>query len=267
MRDVEAYFLPVMLLERAHVLKKGGVVRTSERPLIPKVIHYTWFSGEPLPESLQKCVDSWKRFCPDYTILRWDTGNYDVAKHTYTRQAYAHRKWGFIADMARLDIIYQNGGIYLDADVELLRPLDSLLYEPGFCSTEKWGIVSGAVFGARAGCAAIKSMLDYRAGVPFQYSDGTLNLTSSGTYDTLPLIRQGLKVNGETQVIADGEMTVYASDFFQPYDYTSGELRITQNTFSIHHFDGGWLGEAEAKKRAETRLHYQEFLSRLEETL
>ena len=83
-------------------------------------------------------------------------------------------------------------------------------------------------------------------------------------YDTLPLIQQGLKMNGETQIIANGEMTVYSSDFFQPYDYASGELHTTKNTFSIHHFDGGWLGEAETKGRAKTQLRYKEFLSRLE---
>lgn len=262
--NVEAYFLPIMLLDIAHASKKVGVVRTSDVPLIPKKIHYTWFSGEPIPVNLQKCIDTWKRVCPDYEIVRWDTNNYDISKREYTRQAYAHRKWGFIADMARLDIIYQNGGIYLDVDVELLRPLDSLLYEPGFCSTEKWGIVSGAVFGAQAGNPAIKSILDYRSTVIFQNPDGTLNLTSSGTYDTLPLIQQGLKMNGETQIIANGEMTVYSSDFFQPYDYASGELHTTKNTFSIHHFDGGWLGEAETKGRAKTQLRYKEFLSRLE---
>lgn len=262
--DAEAYFLPIMLLEHAHALKESDIICTSETPLIPKKIHYTWFSGEPVPENLRQCIDSWKRFCPDYEIIRWDTSNYDVSRNEYTRQAYAHRKWGFVADMARQDIIYRNGGIYLDADVELLRSLDSLLYQPAFCSTEKWGIVSGAVFGAEAGNPVIGSMLDYRKNVSFLYPDGSLNLTSSGTYDTLPLMEQGLKVNGETQVIADGRMVVYASDFFQPYDYISGEMNITKNTFSIHRFDGSWLGGEEARRRAETRKHYQDFLGRLE---
>lgn len=263
--DADAYFLPIMLLELAHRPKSGSVVPASDMPLIPKKLHYTWFSGEPLPENLQRCLNTWKRFCPDYEIIRWDTGNYDVTKYEYTRQAYERKKWGFIADLARLDIIYQNGGIYLDADVELLRGLDSLLCQPAFCSTEKWGIVSGAVFGAQAGNPVIKTMLDYRKQLSFLNPDGSPNLTSSGTYDTLPLIKRGLKVNGETQLIANGQMTVYSSDFFQPYDYTSGETRITQNTFCIHHFDGGWLTEGEAKKRAETQRQYQRFLARLED--
>lgn len=263
MANTEAWFLPIMMLDIAHAPKEGGVIRTSETPLIPKKIHYCWFSGNLIPQPLQMCIDSWKRYCPDYEIIRWDKSNYDVGKSLYMKQAHEHKKWGFVSDYARLDILYQHGGIYLDTDVELIRGLDELLYQPAFSSTEKWGIVSGAVFGAEMGNSVIKSMLDYRKKFPFVYSDGSLNRTSSGTYDTLPLIKQGLRVNGETQVIAGGKMVVYSSDFFQPYDYTSGETCMTQNTFSIHHFNGGWLDEDETKKRAETRRYYQEFLSRL----
>jgi len=263
-KNVEAYFLPVMLLNIARAPKKSGVVQTSETPLIPKIIHYTWFSGEPIPESLQLCIDSWKKFCPDYEIIRWDTDNYDIHKSPYMEQAYAHKKWGFVSDYARLDFLYQYGGVFMDTDVELIHNLDCFLYQPAFSGTEKWGIVSSAVLGACPGNPVIRSLLDYRKDFSFMNADGSLNLTSSGTYDTIPLVERGLKVNGETQVIADGQMVVYSSDFFQPYDYTSGETNLTQNTYAIHHFDGGWLSEDERRRRAETRKHYQSFLSRLE---
>lgn len=264
MEDTEAYFLPIMLLDIAHTLREGGVIRTSNTPLIPKKIHYCWFSGNPIPEPLQMCIDSWKKYCPDYEIIRWDESNYDVEKNLYMKQAHEKKKWSFVSDFARLDILCQHGGIYLDTDIELLRNLDELRYQPAFCGVEKWGVVSSAACGAEPENPVIRSMLNYRKNVSFLNLDGSLNLTSSGTYDTLPLIKQGLKVNGETQVIADGEMAVYSSDFFQPYDYTSGRTNITQNTFSIHHFDGGWLGRDEAEKRVKTRQHYQEFLTILE---
>ena len=266
--EAEAYFLPVMLVENAHTPKAGGAVRTSETPLIPKKIHYTWFSGEPIPSSLQACIDSWKRFCPDYEIIRWDTGNYDVSKYQYTKQAYELRKWGFIADVARLDILYQNGGIYLDVDVELIRNMDELLYQPAFCGVEKGGTVNmGGGSGACPQNPVIKAMLDNRKDEPFVHGDQTLNLTTCGHYETFPLVREGLELNNTTQEIAGGMMTVYASEYFQPFDYMSGEIRLTPNTFSIHHFSGTWLGPEAAEKRAETRRNYRELLGRLEESI
>ena len=264
MEDVEAYFLPIMLLDAAHAPKKSGVIQTSETPLIPKKIHYCWFSGNPIPRPLQSCIDSWRRHCPDYEIIRWDESNYDVGKCLYMKQAYERKKWGFVSDYARLDILYQHGGIYLDTDVELMRNLDELLYQPAFCCAEKWGVINTGVTGAQPENPAIRAMLDFRKDSIFLRSDGSENQTSSGFYDTLPLLKHGMKINLEVQSILNGAMTIYAPEFFQPFDYMSGETHITQNTFSIHHFSGTWLGGAEAKKRAETRRHYQEFLSRLE---
>ena len=88
---------------------------------------------------------------------------------------------------------------------------------------------------------------------------------SSGYYEMIPLIELGYHINGETQLIADGQMTIYASEFFHPFDYVSGETHITKNTFSIHYFSGTWLGEAAAAARTQTMLHYQEFLSKLKD--
>lgn len=264
--NVEIYFLPVMLLDKAHTLKQGGVIKTSERPLIPKKIHYCWFSEKPIPDKLQECMNTWRRFCPDYEIIRWDEHNYDVEKSKYMKQAYACGKWSFVSDFARLDILYQHGGIYLDTDVELLRSLDELLYQPGFCGVEKWGFVNtGAGIGAYPGNPIVEAMLDFRKKATFVRDDGTLNLTTCGYYETLPLIALGLKPGGDTQTVGGGKMTVYASEFFQPFDYVSGETHITQNTFSIHHFSGTWLGRGAALAREKTRREFGEFVSRLEE--
>lgn len=264
--DAETYILPVMLLDIAHMNKEGSITHTSPAPIIPKTIHYCWFSGKPIPDKLQKCIDSWKRYCPDYEIIRWDENNYDIHQVPYMEQAYACRKWGFIPDIARLDLLYRYGGIYLDTDVELLRSLDELLYQPAFCGVEKWGIVNfGGCSGARAGNPVIKAILDFRKDEPFLRKDGSLNQTTCGYYETPPLVKRGLQVNGTTQIIADGMMTVYSSDFFHPFDYISGETRLTQNTFSIHHFSGTWLGEGAAEERIKTQKRYKEFLTGLED--
>lgn len=262
--DAEAWFLPVMLLDIAHAPKQGGVIKTSERTLIPKKIHYCWFSGTPIPDKLRGCIDSWKRFCPDYEIIRWDEGNYDFGKSLYMRQAYERQRWSFVSDVARLDILYRHGGIYLDTDVELRRSLDELLYQPAFCGVEKWGIVNTSMSGAQPGNLVVRAMMDYRKDRPFLYKDGGENWMSSGYYDTLPLIQKGMRPNGETQLIAGSMMTVYAAEFFQPFDYMSGETHITQNTFAIHHFSGAWLGQEAALEREKTRQRFGEFIDRLE---
>lgn len=99
---------------------------------IPKVLHYCWFGGAPKPKNIQNCIRSWKKYCPDYEIIEWNEQNFDVSQSLYTRQAYDARRWAFVADYARLKILYEQGGIYMDTDVELLRPLDDLLAYPAF---------------------------------------------------------------------------------------------------------------------------------------
>ena len=140
----EAYVIPMIQMEETEPGRGSDVIpmKQSDKPLIPRVIHYTWFSGEPIPEHLKKCIDSWSKYAPDYEIKQWTAGNYDIGKNKYMRQAYEHKKWGYIADVARLDILYQYGGIYMDTDVELIRNPDKLLYQTGFCGFEKRGVIN-----------------------------------------------------------------------------------------------------------------------------
>lgn len=240
----------------------GAPVKTSKEAIIPKKIHYCWFSGNPMPAKLESCIDSWKKYCPDYEIIRWDESNYDINQHTYTRQAYQNKKWGFIPDIARLQILYEHGGIYMDTDVELIRSLDDMLYQEAFCGVERWGDVNfGGCSGAVKGHETIRQILEYRVNDPFVNEDGSLNLTTCGYYETKPLIEKGMKVNNTIQIIEG--LTVYSSDFFCPYNYMSGEISITENTFSIHHFNGGWLDEEAVYNRKITRENYRRVLERM----
>ncbi len=236
----DVYIFPQMLVKKCRLFPKQEIRRVSEHPLIPKTIHYCWFGGGEMPEVWKRYQESWKRFCPDYQIVEWNEKNYQVEDRKFTSQAYRHKKWSFVSDMARLDILYKYGGIYLDTDVELTRPLDDLLYQPGFVGVEKWGVVnSGGGCGAVPGHPIIGEILEERLRVPFEYEDGSLNLESSGYYESKPLLSHGFKPNNTVQVI-DG-MTVYSSEFFHPFDYMSKELCITDNTYGIHHFTGSWL--------------------------
>ena len=235
-----SYILPEMLVKAARSFPKYKIKKQSAEPLIPKKIHYCWFGGNAIPEGMQYCINTWKKFCPDYEIIQWDETNYDLSKYTYMLEAYKRQKWAFASDVARLDILYQYGGIYMDTDVELIRSLDDLLYQPGFCGVEKWRIVNtGGGCGVVAGHPMIAHMLKERKKVHFIYEDGTINEESSGTYESMPLVAEGFRPNNTVQTV--NGMTIYSSDFFHPYDYMSKECCITENTFGIHRFFGSWV--------------------------
>lgn len=255
----EAFILPLMqMLENSVENKKW--VKQSDIQRIPKRIHYCWFSGNPIPPMLEKCIESWYQYCPDYEITRWDESNYDINKHLYTKQAYENKKWGFVPDIVRLEILYECGGIYLDTDVELIRCLDELLYQEAFCGVERSGLVNfGGCSGAASGNEVIKEILEKRLNIPFVKSNGTLNLITCGLYETKPLLAKGLQLTNKVQNI-DG-LTVFPSEFFHPYDYTSGELHITENTFAIHHFNGGWLDEKSRENKRKTSEFFKKIMS------
>lgn len=120
--------------------------------MIPKKIHYCWFGRNPLPELAVRCIESWKKYCPDYEIIEWNEDNYDINKISYVKEAYQARKWAFVTDYVRLDVVNQYGGIYLDTDVELLKSLDPLLkYKSFFGMEEGKFIATGLGFGAEKG--------------------------------------------------------------------------------------------------------------------
>ena len=252
LQNVMVCIAPVIQLQERVEPCIKGIYKYSEEPIIPKIIHYAWFSQAPIPEKLQRCIDSWREKCPDYEIVRWDESNFDYMKYTYTRQAYKAKKWAFIPDIARLEILYEYGGFYLDTDVELLKSLDELRFQKGFCGREDWGHVN---FGGGSGCVKhldiVGALLDFRKNVPFILENGQYNVEASGYYETKPLIDRGLSITNRTEIVDD--LTIYASEFFSPYNYISGRENITEQTISIHWFSGGWIGDAGTRYRQETR--------------
>lgn len=211
--------------------------------MIPKIIHYCWFGEADKPDLALKCIESWKKFCPDYVIIEWNENNYDISKNFYMQQAYNAKKWGFVPDFARLDIIYNNGGIYLDTDVEIIKPIDELLNLKGFAGMERIGVVNlGLGFGAEAKHPVVKEMMDSYKNRVFCVGDGVYDLTPSPKIQTSVLQKHGLDNNNSIQFL-DYNFTVFPTEYFCPKSFKTGELNITNNTFSIHHFDASWVGE------------------------
>lgn len=208
---------------------------------IPKVIHYCWFGGNPLPRSAKKCIKSWKKYCPDYKIIRWDESNFDIRENRYAAEAYQCKKWAFVSDYARLKIICDRGGIYLDTDVELLRPLDDLLENQGFLGfqDDDATVATGLGLGAEAGQPMIRAMLDDYRDIPFLKEDGTMDMTSCPHRNTQSLIPFGLRPDGTRQEVCG--LQIFPRDYFCPISLRTGELQKTDNTYSIHHFDASWV--------------------------
>lgn len=208
-------------------------------PVIPKTIHYCWFGGGGMPERFQKNIDAWKKCCPDYEIIRWDESNYDVTKNRYMRQAYEAKKWGFVPDYARMDIVNEYGGIYLDTDVELLKPLDSLLGYEMFCGFEDNShIALGLGFGAHKKHCILEAMIEEYERLEFRKDDGSLNLVASPEYQTRILEKYGLKRDGHIQI--QKEFIALSAEYFAPVN-AYGFGAPTVNSFSVHQYAATWF--------------------------
>lgn len=222
--------------------------------MIPKVIHYCWFGKKDLPKSAQRCMTSWKEKCPDYKIVKWSEENISIDKcPQYVREAYSAKKWAFVSDYVRLLVIYQNGGIYLDTDVELLHSFDDVLDYSAFFGFENSShVATGLGFGAEKGNQILKAMMDEYERINFINNDGSFDLTPCPVRNTRTLTEFGLVNNGTTQVLASN-ILILSPEFLCPISYETGKKRITNNTISIHWFDGSWLTDEDRKAHKESR--------------
>lgn len=207
--------------------------------MIPKIIHYCWFGSGDIPDEDKKRIERWHQICPDYKIQRWDESNYDVKKNQYMYEAYKSKKWGFVPDFARIDIIYNHGGIYLDTDVELLKRPDFLLENRGVFGFESRACINlGHGFGAEAGNELLKKMLDFYSNRHF-IVNGVPDLTASPNFTTKIMEEYGFSMENKKQYIKGN--LLLPTEYFCPRNYISGNLQITKNTVSVHCFSGSWM--------------------------
>lgn len=208
---------------------------------IPKKLHYCWFGEGKMPKLVIKCIDSWKRFCPDYEIIKWDEENFDLDMYKYAREAYDAKKYAFVSDVVRLFVLYTQGGIYLDTDVEIIKPINEFLCLHAFTGFESNTRIPTGIIGAEKGNLWIKDQLEIYSSILFNNGDGTYNCKSNVYYITeISLAKHGFIPNGRKQELKYG-MIIYPKDFFCPKDYSTGQIHLTSNTYAIHHFNGSWI--------------------------
>ena len=222
--------------------------------MIPKKLNYCWFGRGEKPALAQKCIASWKKFCPDYEIIEWNEDNFDIQMNGYTRMCYEQRKYAFLSDYVRLVVVEKHGGVYFDTDVELLRPIDPLLDHPAWFGFEDDECVNtGEGFGAEAGNPAVRAMLaEYDA-----LLDGEHGVISCPVLNTQAMVKQGLKRDGTLQDL--GSAVVYPVEYFNPYDDPTGRLNRTKNTYSVHWYAKSWLSKKAVLRSKLTKPFHRVF--------
>ena len=212
--------------------------------MIRKVIHYCWFGRNPLPKSALKCIDSWRKFFPDYEIKEWNEDNFDVNIIKYTQDAYNAKKYAFVSDYARIWILYNYGGVYFDTDVEVISSMTDIIEKGPFMgfeinnSTEnKIAVNPGLGIGSPSRLELYKDILDVYSNLNF-WIGSKINLYAIVRITTDILTINGLKNVAGAQTV--NGITIYPSDFFNPLDSLTGRLNKTANTRTIHWYDNSW---------------------------
>ncbi len=213
--------------------------------MIPRKIHYCWFGGNPLPELAQKCIASWRKFCPDYEIIEWNESNFDINCCDYVKEAYAAKKWAFVSDVVRLYVLVNYGGIYMDTDVEVIRPLDDILQYEAVSGFESQTQIQTGLMACREGQALFYELLHEYDNAHFIKEDGLYDLTTNVTRITDICLKYGLKQDNSFQII--NGFALFPNEYFCPKDFDTGILTLTANSHTIHHFDTSWRTKEEKK--------------------
>lgn len=196
--------------------------------MIPKIIHFSWFSGERKPPLVERCIASWRKFCPDWEILEWNESNMDVGRFRFSEDAFRARKWGFVPDPLRMLKVYEEGGVYLDTDVELIAPIDDLIDEPFFAceSDEPWVVNPGLGFAAEKGSPVLKAIIERYEALDF---DPACHMAQSS-----PVV--------VTQVLKNfPNCRFLPARYFNPKGGCAGEVKLTPDTRGIHHYAASWF--------------------------
>ena len=218
-----------------------------KREEIPKKIHYCWFGRGKMPELAEKCIASWKQYLPDYEIIEWNEDNFDINANQYVKEAYKNKKFAFVTDYVRLYVLYNYGGIYMDTDVEAIKPLDIFLKHKAFSGFENNNYIPTGIMASQAKNKWIKLLLDEYNDLKFIKKDGSFDLTTNVIrISNKTQEHYHLKLNDTYQDL--GDVVLYPHDYFCPKDWETGKIFLTKNTYTIHHFNGSWHSKREKKQ-------------------
>lgn len=223
--------------------------------MIPKIIHYCWFGRNPKPELAEKCIASWKKYLPEYDYIEWNEDNFPLDRFPYAKQALETKKYAYITDVVRLYALKEFGGIYMDTDVEVLKPLDIFLTEVAFSGFENNHQLPTGIIGAEKQSKWATDMLAYYDGRDFLDEKGNPILTTNVLTISMLMKKEGFQLDNTFQKKED-YITFYPSEYFCPKDYNTGKIEITKNTYCIHHFSGSWQPHKQKIKIALVRILY-----------
>lgn len=220
---------------------------------IPKVIHYCWFGRGRKNKTFEQCYKSWVKYCPDYQIIEWNEDNFDLTSNTFVHEAYQQKKWAFISDYARLKILNDFGGIYLDTDVELVKPLDSFLCDKAFSGFEQFDKIPTGIIGSIKNNPWISILLKYYDDRRFVLESGNLDMTTNVEIITRITCKvYNIELNNTKQITE--HFIIYPFSFFCAKDHKTGKIKTNKDTVSIHHFSGSWLTRRQKVKHQIVRL-------------
>lgn len=219
--------------------------------MIPKIIHYCWFGGNKKPKLIKRCIESWKKFCPDYEIKEWNESNFNINCSDYVKKAYEMKKWAFVADYARFYVLNQYGGVYLDTDVELVKNIDEIILRGKFAGFGNNEIVNtGLILATTKDDWLCKKVMDTYVDEKFVWDDPS-KILAIGRRVTQILIDTGLEPNGQLQIVQD--YTIYPKYYFNP---TDGDIRgkVDARAYSIHHYAATWFSPKDRLKNTLRRF-------------
>lgn len=207
--------------------------------MIPKTIHYCWFGRGKMPLFAKKCMESWKKLLPDFEIRQWDERSFNIESSRYVSEAYQARKFAFVSDYVRLYALYHEGGIYMDTDVEVVKPLHVFLQLPAFTGFESTtGCITG-IMGSEKGGKWVKDLLDAYEDRHFVREDGSTDMITNVEYTNLLMASKGLRFDNSKQDFP-GYVTIFPKEFFCPKAWDTGQYEMTPDTHVIHHFLASW---------------------------
>ncbi|MEO2075952.1 MAG: glycosyltransferase [Bacillus sp. (in: firmicutes)] len=216
---------------------------------IPKIIHYCWFGKKAYNDLTIKCIESWKKYLPDYELIEWNEDNFDIDTNRYVREAYDSKKFAFVTDYVRLFVLNKFGGIYMDTDIEILKNFDGLLDHSAFTGFEDKDTLQTAIMGSKKENEWVKSLLEYYETRNFINKDGFFDLTTNVSIITnITYHKYNITLNNKLQEI-EGILTIYPKDYFCPKNFYTEKISLTKNTFTIHHFNGSWIDNNDVRAR------------------